>query len=347
MDRPAPPLTLDAHAHVWLDTVEDLVTGRPGYRDHVALELRRAGAASVAVNARQAAERRALLVDVTARLDAMDAANVQAQLVSVVPTQYHGWADRGLAAEVVAATNAGVAAHCALRPDRLAGLGVVPLRHPDLAVASLEEAVSVHGLKGVEISSHAPDPGGAPIELSDRRLDPLWERAVELNAVLLLHPWGCTLDERLDRWYMANTVGQPVEHAVALSHLIFGGVLDRFPGLRLIAAHGGGYLPAFLGRADHAWQHRPDARACARPPSSYLKRLWFDSVVHAPDELRRLVGTVGHERVLLGSDFPFDMGVTDPVAAVRAALGAEEAVAVAGGNARRLGLFPDVLPAQP
>jgi aminocarboxymuconate-semialdehyde decarboxylase len=346
MNRPAPLPAMDVHAHVWLDAVEELAAGHPGYRAHTELELRRAGAESAAVNAEQAAGSRRLLTDVTARLDTMDAAGVHAQLVSVVPTQYHGWADRGLAADLAAATNAGVAAHCALRPDRLAGLGVAPLQHPDLAVAALEEAVTVHGLKGVEISSHAPGPGGGTVELSDRRLDPLWQRAVELGAVLLLHPWGCTLDERLDRWYLANTVGQPVEHAVALSHLIFGGVLDRFPGLRLIAAHGGGYLPAFLGRADHAWQHRPDARGCAEPPSSYLRRLWFDSLVHTRDSLRRLVGIVGGDRVLLGSDFPFDMGVTDPVARVRDALGPADADAVTGGNAARLGLLPGVLAPQ-
>ncbi|GAA5044696.1 aminocarboxymuconate-semialdehyde decarboxylase [Thermocatellispora tengchongensis] len=340
MDRPP---ALDAHAHVWLDAVEDLAARHPGYAAGLELEARRAGAESAAVNAEQAILRRALLTDVDARLAAMDSAGVTAQLVSVVPTQYHGWADRGLAAEIAAATNAGVAAHCALRPDRLAGLGVVPLRHPDLAVTALEDAVLRHGLKGVEISSHAAGPDGVPVELSDRRLDPLWQRAVELGAVLLLHPWGCTLDARLDRWYLANTVGQPVEHAVALSHLIFGGVLDRFPELRLIAAHGGGYLPAFLGRADHAWQHRPDARSCAEPPSAYVRRLWFDSLVHTPQALRRLVETVGAERVVLGSDYPFDMGVTDPVARALAALGPADAAAVIGGNAARLGLFPGVL----
>ncbi|OPG14140.1 amidohydrolase family protein [Microbispora sp. GKU 823] len=345
MDRPAPsPPALDVHAHVWLDAVEELVAGQPGYRVNGRLELRRAGTESAAINAEQAALLRPLLTDVTERVAAMDAAGVQAQIVSIVPTQYHNWADRGLAAEIAAATNAGVAAHCAQRPDRLAGLGVVPLQHPDLAVAALEDAVLVHGLKGVELSSHAP--GGVPVELSDRRLDALWQRGVELGAVFLLHPWGCTLDERLDRWYLANTVGQPVEHAVALSHLIFGGVLDRFPDLRLIAAHGGGYLPAFIGRADHAWRHRSDARSCAEEPSSYLRRLWFDSLVHTPDALRRLVETVGSERVVLGSDFPFDMGVTDPVARARTALGPDEAAAVMGGNAERLGLFPEVLAPQ-
>ncbi|MTD54624.1 amidohydrolase family protein [Amycolatopsis pithecellobii] len=337
--RPASVSTVDVHAHVWLDEVEKLAAGRPGYQAHAELELRRTGPGSAAVSADQAVQRRMLLTDSGTRLSAMDESGVDIQLVSAVPTQYHSWADRGLAREIVSATNSGVAAQCALAPHRLCGLGVVPLQHPDLAVAALEDAVLGHGLKGVEISSHA-----AGVELSDRRLDALWQRATELDAVLFLHPWGCTLNERLAHWYLSNSVGQPVEHAVALSHLIFGGVLDRYPSLRLIAAHGGGYLPAFPGRADHAWQHRPDARGCVEPPSSYLPRLWFDSLVHTPLALRRLVETVGSDRVLMGSDYPFDMGVPDPVARVSAAgLGRETTVAITGGTAARLGLIPAAL----
>jgi aminocarboxymuconate-semialdehyde decarboxylase len=248
----------------------------------------------------------------------------------------------GLADDIIRATNEGVAAHCARHPGRLSGLGVVPLQHPAVAVAGLEHAVLHCGLHGIEISSHAPDPlGGPPVELSDRALDPLWSRAEELGAVLFLHPWGCTLDERLDRWYLSNSVGQPVEHAVALSHLVFGGVLDRFPRLRVLAAHGGGYLPAHLSRNDHAWSNRPDARGCAEPPSNYLRRMWFDSLVYTPTALDALVRAVGADRVLLGSDYPFDMGVEDPVRNLRE-MTTDPAVtdAIRGHNAHVLDLLP-------
>jgi aminocarboxymuconate-semialdehyde decarboxylase len=156
---------------------------------------------------------------------------------------------------------------------------------------------------------------------------------------VFLHPFGCSLDERLDRFYLANTVSQPAENAVALSHLIFGGVLDRHPALKVLAAHGGGYLPTTLGRSDRAWRVRPEAHGCAQPPSSYLKKLYFDSLVHSPAELRALVAAAGPEQVLLGSDYPFDMGSEDPVGEVRAAaLAAESADRVLAGNAAALGI---------
>ncbi|MBW8820582.1 MAG: amidohydrolase, partial [Streptomyces sp.] len=184
-----------------------------------------------------------------------------------------------------------------------------------------------------EISSHAPGR-----ELSDPAYEPFWRGAEETGAVLFLHPFGCTLDERLDRWYLSNSVGQPTENAIALSHLIFSGVLDRHPGLKLIAAHGGGYLPTHIGRADHAWSVRADAGTdCAQLPSSYLKRLYFDSLVHDPHVLRALIAAAGADRVLIGSDFPFDMGTEDPVGALRSAhLPEADFHAVRGGNAAAL-----------
>jgi aminocarboxymuconate-semialdehyde decarboxylase len=200
------------------------------------------------------------------------------------------------------------------------------------------------GLLGVEIGSFAATPGDpdrSTVELSDPRLEPFWRRAEELDALVFLHPFGCSLDERLDRFYLANTVSQPAENAVALSHLIFSGVLDRHPDLKVLAAHGGGYLPTSLGRSDHAWRVRPEAHGCAQPPSSYLKKLYFDSLVHNPAELRALVAAAGPEQVLLGSDYPFDMGSDRPAAEVIDALlpPADEARVLAG-NAAALGITP-------
>jgi aminocarboxymuconate-semialdehyde decarboxylase len=305
--------TIDVHAHLLLPEVEEAVAGHPGLAEARALDARRNGPVALAVNGPMVGARVPKLTDAAVRLTAMDAQGVDIQLVSPSPSHYHYWAEPQLAEKVCRLANEGTAAHCAKAPDRLYGLGLVPLQHPDLAVGLLDHALD-QGLRGVEISSHAPGH-----ELSAPAYEAFWSRAEETGALVFLHPFGCSLDERLDQWYLSNTVGQPTENAVALSHLIFSGVLDRHPGLKLIAAHGGGYLPTHIGRSDHAWRARPDARGCEREPSSYLKQLYFDSLVHDPQVLRELLRAVGPERVLLGSDFPFDMGTDDPLGALRAA----------------------------
>jgi aminocarboxymuconate-semialdehyde decarboxylase len=320
--------TVDAHAHVLLPEIEQAVAGRPGLLELRALEDRRNGPAALAVNGPMIAERLPRLTRVDARLADMDAAGVDVQIVSPSPSHYHYWADADLARTVCRLAAEGVAAHCAQAPDRLHGLGLVPLQHPGLMSEALDHALGL-GLKGVVISSHAPGR-----ELSDPAYEPFWAHAAATGAVVFLHPFGCTLDERLDRFYLSNIVGQPVENAVALSHLIFAGVLDRHPGLKILAAHGGGYLPTYTGRADHGWRVRPDARGCAEPPSAYLRRIWFDSLVYEPAALRALIDAAGVSQVLLGSDHPFDMGVADPLDRARAALGDGPGLdAVRGGNA--------------
>lgn len=336
--------TVDVHAHVLLPEVDALVSGLPGHLEARALDARRNGPAALAVNGPMIGGRIARLTDPSARLAAMDAQGVDVQLVSPSPSHYHYWTDEQTAEKVCRLASEATATHCSAAPERLRGLGLAPLQHPDLAVRALEHALE-QGLLGVEISSHAPyqAPSHAPgrgsfRELSDPAYEPLWTRAEEAGAILFLHPFGCTLDERLDQWYLSNTVGQPTENAVALSHLIFSGVLDRHPALKVLAAHGGGYLPTYIGRSDHAWSARSDASiACAHPPSSYLNRLHFDSLVHDPHVLGELIRVAGADRVLLGSDFPFDMGSQDPLGALRAAhLSDADFHAVRGANAAAL-----------
>lgn len=332
VERDSAPV-VDVHAHVLLSSLQGQVAERDpdGFRAAQELDLKRQGQESSAVSGRMIRERFERLTVLPRRLADMDAAGVDVQVVSPSPSHYYPWAGRGLADWSARTGTQATADLVAQAPDRLVGLGLVALQHPDLCPSLLEHALGL-GLAGVEISSFAPG-----VELSDERLEPFWSAAEESGAVVFLHPFGCSLDERLDRYYLSNTVGQPAENAVALSHLIFGGVLDRHPDLRLIAAHGGGYLPTAIGRSDHAWHARADSRSCAEPPSSYLKRLWFDSLTHSPEQLRALIAVAGPAQVVLGSDYPFDMGAEDPVGAVREA-GLEEDVleGVLGGNAARL-----------
>lgn len=309
---------VDLHAHVLLPAVEALVgeldpAGLAAARE---LDRRRNGEASQAASGAMIVQRWALLTDLGTRLAAMDAAGVDVQLVSPSPSHYYPFLAPGHAGEIAREVNTSVRDLVASCPTRLRGLGVGPLQHPEMLPDVLTHAVETCGLDGVEVSSFGASADGGQagtVELSDPRLDEFWSRAEELAAVIFLHPFGCSLDERLDRYYLSNTVSQPAENAVALSHLIFSGVLDRHPDLRIVAAHGGGYLPTTIGRSDRAWAVRPEAHDCRRPPSDYLSMLWFDSLTHDPRQLRRLVETVGADRVVVGSDYPFDMGSDTPL----------------------------------
>ncbi len=253
---------------------------------------------------------------------------VDIQLVGPMPVHRY-WAEPDLAEKLAAVTNEAVAAHCADGKGRLAGLGTLPLQHPGLAVRVLARAIGELGLKGVSVSTNVDGR-----ELADRAFDPVWEAAADLGAVIFIHPWGCSLGTRLSSNYLGNTFGQPAETALALARLIFDGTLDRHPRLTLLAAHGGGFLPTCIGRSDHAWENRPDARGCARRPSEYLRRIWYDALVYTPQALRHLVEAAGVGKVVLGTDYPFDMGVTDPVErATAAGLPTADLAAILSGNA--------------
>ena len=206
------------------------------------------------------------------------------------------------------------------------------LQHPELAADQLRMAHAQLGLRGVEISTAV-----AGQDLSDPGLDPFWAAAEQLGSFVFIHPWGCSLGSRLALAYLGNIVGQPAETTVALHHLVFGGVLDRFPALRICAAHGGGYFPHYLARADHAYEVRPESRTMARRPSDYLDALYFDSLVYTDGALSRLLSVPGADHVLLGTDYPFDMGVPDPVDRIDSlGLPAPDRDAIAGATAARL-----------
>lgn len=325
---------VDVHAHALVPEVFALVAGQPGLAEEQANQLRTFGTESMEVNARLGAGPYVpLLTDMAARTAVMDRAGVDVQAVSVTPLQFYYWAEPGLAREIVSTVNGHLAGLAQRHPDRVVGLGTVALQHPGLAAEQLRHAVTTLGLRGVEISSTA-----AGRDFSDPFFAPFWEAAAALGAFVFVHPWGCSLHERIDRFYLGNVIGQPIETTVALSHLIFGGVLDRHPGLVVCGAHGGGYLPQYIGRADHAYDVRPESRTMARRPSEYLPQLYFDSLVYRPDPLRQIVAVAGAGQVLLGTDYPFDMSVEDPVQRLDGLpeLTAQERAAISGGTAARL-----------
>jgi len=307
--------TIDVHAHLGTPDADRLLVGEAGFAAQLAADAQAQGAASAVYNREHYAALGRRLTSLPERLAAMDAARVDVQAVSATPIA-RPWMERALAERYVGEVNTAVADFCRQAPDRLVPVMTVALHLPDLAVRQLRTAVEDLGAVGVQISTTAA-PG---IELDHPSLSEFWETAVALDVPVLIHPWGCSLGERLDVGYMFNHVGNPTETSVALSRLIFGGVLDRFPELRVWAAHAGGWLPSYSGRADHAWHQREDARTCEHPPSSYLRRMWFDALVYTEPALRFLVDSVGEEHVTIGSDYPFDMGVDDPVERIEAAL---------------------------
>jgi len=326
--------TIDFHAHVLTPAVEAMVRDRPQKKAEPDMMLRTMGEASVQHNMTHmlppAFRKMTTLVE---RLADMDTMGVDMQVLSPSPTQYYYWSDEDLSQDIVRTQNEHIAEQCALRPDRLAGLGTIALQHPKLAVAQLTHLVKTLGLRGIEVSSSING-----FELADSRFELVWAAACELGALVFIHPLGSSLGERTNRHYLANTIGQPLETTIALSELIFGGVLDRHPGLRIVAAHGGGYLPSYFGRSDHAFKVRPEAHRMKLAPREYLRRIWFDTLVYEPEILRHLIDVVGASQLLVGTDYPFDMGSYDPHRLLEAVPGLSDhdRMRILGGNAAEL-----------
>ena len=327
-------LTIDLHCHALTVAAERLVADRPQKLAEREMQPRMMGQESFEFT--QSVMLKAAypkLTDLAERLADMDRMGVDMQLMSPAPNQYYYWADPDLARELCRTINEHIASLVAQHPDRLLGLGSVALQHPELSLEQLEYAVRQLGLRGIEVSSQVNG-----LELADARFERFWARAEELGCVVFLHPLGTSLGERVNRHYLSNILGQPLETAVALSYLIFGGTLDRYPKLKLLAAHGGGYLASYIGRSDHGWQVRPDARGCRYPPSEYLKQILFDTIVYRPEQLRHLIAEAGVSQVVVGTDYPYDMAHYDVHALLEALpeLSAADRAAILGGNAARL-----------
>ena len=322
---------VDMHTHALSRGVEPLLAGRfdPMRNPY----LRDMSPESRATDAEQAKIVPRLMLDLAERLAQMQRMGVDMQVVAPAPAQQHYWADDDLSVALSRVQNDDMAAFVAHDPERLVGMGTLPMRFPDRAVAEATRAVEELGLVGFQIDSHVEER-----ELSDPAFDPLYARLSALRAPLFIHPLGFSHGQRLSPFFMVNSVGQPLEETIAISHLILGGVLDRHPALDVVIAHGGGYFPFYAGRMDHAWKARPEVRRLtSEPPSQYLKRLWFDTCVFRPELIEALVAAVGADRVMLGSDYPFDMGDTDPVALVRQArLDEADRAKILSTNALRL-----------
>jgi aminocarboxymuconate-semialdehyde decarboxylase len=289
--------TIDVHAHCHF---------------HEAGALLGADAAKAQLPPVNGAEEAFITID--KRLAAMDSQAIDMEVLSINPFWYNR--DRDLASQIVKIQNEKLAELCASKPDRFAGFASLTLQAPDLAVQELETAVKKQGLKGAAI-------GGVVngVEFSDPKFHPVWAKAEELGVPLFIHPQGVPeLSKRFSgNGWLGNTIGNPLETTIALSHLIFEGTFDRFPKLKVIAAHGGGFLASYADRSDHACLVgpkgcNPDVKL-KKAPTEYLKQIYFDSLIFTPEALRHLIAQVGASQVVLGSDYPYpwELHPVDPI----------------------------------
>lgn len=325
-------LVVDIHCHCSSQKAADLV--KAAMKDDWQAPLSYGNELSRQVNEQQIADIRPKMTSVDVRLADMDAMGVDIQAVSPAPYQYYYGIDAEIGRNAARQINDDLAEIVAGHPDRFVALGSVPMQNTDMAVAELERCVKTLGMRGVEISTNV---NGR--ELSDSSLAAFFAKAEELDTLIFLHPSGFTQPERFTGHYFINLISHPLEATLAIGYLIFDGVLDRHPGLKICIAHGGGYAPAYAGRFDHGYHARADCREhISQPPSAYLRKLYFDTMVFEPDQLGFLIEKYGSDRILLGTDYPFDMGEADPNGLIDrvADLNDGDRAMIRGGNAARL-----------
>lgn len=287
--------------------------------------------------ARQKELRRELdrkLTSIDQRLADMDRMGIDVQAISTSPMQYYYRLESDLGREISRTINERLAEIVAAHPDRFVALGTVPLQEPSLAVAELEHCMKNLGFRGLEIGTNVNG-----TDLADARFEAFFAKAEELSAVIFLHPSGFTDNRRLKDHFLTNVIGNPLDTTVALAHIVFGGVLERHPGLKFVAAHGGGYMGHYPARMDHAYRVRPECHDfIKRPPTSYLKKIYYDTMVFSHAQLEHLVRLWGADHVVIGTDYPYDMGYYKPVDFVESSkeLTRAQKDMIIGGNAAKI-----------
>lgn len=324
-------LTVDIHGHMGVQEAADLVSKHLPPDGHAGHKY--APEKTRKLNAKQTDERNGCLFGIDERIAEMDKMLVDVMAVSPWPPQLYPPVDPTLGAEVAEIVNNGIAKKIAEHPKRLVGLGAVPLQDADNAIKELDRLMNTLNFKGIEIAAKMGSE-----ELDARRLDPFWARCEHYDIPIFIHPTSFASD-RFSAHYLTNVIGNPLDTSVAVHYLIFGGVLERFPNLKFVLSHGGAFAAAYAGRMDHAYGSRPDCREnISMPPSHYLAKFFPDSLVFTVDQLQFLINKFGADHVLIGTDYPFDMGEYDPVEHVYQVpgLSSDNRDLICGGNALRL-----------
>jgi len=323
---------IDVHAHILgEDTMRLLQETAPqlGVK-HTAIDAE-FGVLEVAGTAYRPFPRGGL--DLDRRLNDMDAAEVDMQVLSNTPQTFLYHLAPELTATAARIQNDQIAKLVAARPDRFMGMATLPMQAPELAAEELSRAVRQLGLVGCQIGSNI---NGS--NLDDPALAPFWTKADELGAFIMVHPTQVAGAERLKSYYLANLIGNPLDTTIAAASLVFGGVIERHPAINFFMVHGGGFTPYQAGRWSHGWNVRPEPKVNIKePPDAAIRRLYFDTILHGRPALEFLVATFGADHVLLGSDYPYDMGTLECVRQVRALSIPEQGRAtILAGQALRL-----------
>lgn len=319
---------IDFHSHVIPDAILDAMRAEPA-RYGTAIEEKDGTRFLVRGKLRLALAPE--LYDVEAKLESMDRKGIALSVLSPGPQVFFYNLPEADGIEAARRVNDGTAAMVARRPQRLRGMATLPLQSVEASIAEMERCAREHGFKGIELATSAP--GG---ELADAKYRPLLRRAEALRLTVFTHPNTVGAGGRLECYYLTNLLGNPLETAIMVSNLIFSGALDELAGIKILLAHGGGFVPYQIGRLVHGHKVRPEARAhTASSAKDLLKRFWFDTITHDPQALRFLADLVGAERIVVGTDAPFDMGDEDPKAVLRL-LSPQERARVETENALKL-----------